>query len=76
MRDLALANAIVWSGEELEACDAGMIYIVCDRCGYNRFEIGGNCKFGTHITTHASYIAKCINCGAVYDVNICKVRLR
>jgi hypothetical protein len=73
--DLSLANAIAWGGYEFESIPCGLIYIVCEKCGHDRFEILDRVqKYGLYQKVrHSMYIAICMNCHALHDINICKV---
>ena len=76
-RDFSLANYVIWSGKEFTDNPAGRIYVVCDTCGYERFNIKDSVK---HVVNgnikHNLFIAQCMQCGTVYDVNINKVKIK
>lgn len=75
--DLTIANILAHMDCEFEANPTGMIYIVCNRCGHNKFDIIDSRQVTGHggLTLYSLWIAQCMDCGTIHEVNISKMQV-
>jgi uncharacterized Zn finger protein len=75
--DLTIANILAHMDYEFEANPTGMVYIVCNRCGHDRFEIRDSRReMGpSGLTLYSLLIAACMECGTIHEINISKMQV-
>ena len=75
--DMTVPNTLAWMDYEFERNPVKMIYIGCEKCDYDRFEIRDSIQTqGPSGTVYSLLIAQCLQCGATYDISIQKVPVR
>jgi uncharacterized Zn finger protein len=75
--DLTIANILAHMDYEFEANPYLMIYVICNRCGHDRFEIrDSRQEIGpSGLTVYSLWIAQCMNCGTIHEINISKMQV-